>query len=103
LLEQPTQTLLNNIKFMEQMARSRPEPVRDDDIRQAAYATSSTSAMKHQTSIQRAAALPGPKVKPETYIRTAGGESWEDKTLLEWDPSNYFCCFCCVCVCVSIF
>lgn len=27
-------------------------------------------------------------MKPKKYVRTAGGEVWEDPSLLEWDPST---------------
>merc|ERR1712000_158441 len=86
---QPSQILLNNMKFMEQMANSRPEPVRDSDIRQAAEATSSTNAIKQVQKIQQQSKLPGPKKQPVKYIRSAGGDTWEDPTLLEWDPNDY--------------
>ncbi|CAG8435097.1 3051_t:CDS:2 [Scutellospora calospora] len=36
---------------------------------------------------------PGSKKKPKTIIRAAGGEIWEDPTLLEWDTNDFrlFC------------
>merc|ERR550534_420264 len=34
-----------------------------------------------------------PGKKPKKVIRMAGGQMWEDSSLLEWDPSDYrlFC------------
>jgi hypothetical protein len=28
--------------------------------------------------------------KPKKFVRAAGGTVWQDDSLLEWDPSNFF-------------
>jgi hypothetical protein len=47
---------------------------------------------RQQEAAQKALALEMPKIKmpkAPTVHRAAGGEIWEDQTLLDWDPNDY--------------
>jgi len=96
---QPSQTLLNNLKFMEKLAEKKAEPLREIDQR-AAAATSSGALMSGMVSNPSAypqmassssasSSSIGPAIRPPTYIRHAADKTWEDKSLLEWDPNDH--------------
>lgn len=51
-------------------------------------ANTPTSAVTPVSSIP--APVPGlPEVAPKTVVRSGGGQTWTDSTLLEWDPAHF--------------
>ena len=55
-------------------------PIKDEIMSGTSEQPGMNSGNKQQSS----------KKKQKTIIRAAGGEVWEDPTLLEWDLSMYF-------------
>jgi hypothetical protein len=46
-----------------------------------------TAAANQKTGV--AAVVTGADGKQKTVVRSGGGQTWEDSTLLEWDPSHF--------------
>ena len=51
-----------------------------------------TTAASSATPVSAASTTPAsaqPEAKPKTVVRSGGGQSWTDSTLLEWDPAHF--------------
>jgi len=51
--------------------------------------TSREIASVARTDTGVAAVVAGPDGKQKTVVRSGGGESWQDSSLLEWDPAHF--------------
>ncbi len=68
-------------------ANSGPLGLRPDVAGPAMSTSAMTSAANADTGV--AAVVTGADGKQKTVIRSGGGQTWQDPSLLEWDPSHF--------------